>query len=360
MKKKITLTLASGVLISVATLYLAFKNVPLTELINYLKSINYLWIVPTTLIVLICFVLRAVRWQFILGSNRRINFWQAFHPLMIGFMINCILPGRVGEVARPVILKRNEDIPFSTGLATVAAERVFDMSMLIILFITFFTAVNIDPDLGLTFGKYELNRETLEFVFGGMLKLSVLFLAGILMVSLEKTRKIIQRLVMALPKLFFFASPSLKDKMQKRIVMPIVTMVDNAAAGFTLIKQPKRISFCIVFTVIIWALQAFSYYVFALGCPGVGLTFTEFTAVMIIICFFIALPSAPGFWGLWEAGGIFAMLLFGVSIKDAAGFTLANHAIQVFPVIFVGLVSAVITGVNIWQVSFGKESKEQV
>jgi len=36
---------------------------------------------------------------------------------MIGFMINCILPGRVGEVARPIILKKKENVPFSTGLA---------------------------------------------------------------------------------------------------------------------------------------------------------------------------------------------------------------------------------------------------
>ena len=54
------------------------------------------------------------------------------------------------------------------------------------------------------------------------------------------------------------------------------------------------------------------------------------------------------------AWGVFAMLLFGVSFKDAAGFTLASHAIQLFPVILVGLVSALITGVNIWQVSFAK------
>ena len=74
-------------------------------------------------------------------------------------------------------------------------------------------------------------------------------------------------------------------------------------------------------------------------------------AVMVIICFFIALPSVPGFWGLWEAGGVFAMALFGVSSKDAAGFTLTNHAVQVFPVIIVGLMSAVYTGVDIRQVS---------
>jgi len=71
---------------------------------------------------------------------------------------------------------------------------------------------------------------------------------------------------------------------------------------------------------------------------------------MIIICFFIALPSVPGFWGIWEAGGIFALSLFGVSAKEAAGFTLANHAIQMFPVIIIGVISAMLSGVDTLQI----------
>ncbi|MGD8369796.1 MAG: lysylphosphatidylglycerol synthase domain-containing protein, partial [Desulfobacterales bacterium] len=93
------------------------------------------------------------------------------------------------------------------------------------------------------------------------------------------------------------------------------------------------------------------------GCPGIGLSVFELTAVMVIVCFFIALPSVPGFWGLWEAGGVFALALFGVPSKEAAGFTLVNHVVQMFPVILVGLVSAMVTGVNIVQVS--RESRDQ-
>ena len=73
-------------------------------------------------------------------------------------------------------------------------------------------------------------------------------------------------------------------------------------------------------------------------------------AVMVLICFFIALPSVPGFWGLWEAGGVFALLLFGISTKEAAGFALASHTLQLFPVILIGLISAWISGVNILQI----------
>ena len=89
------------------------------------------------------------------------------------------------------------------------------------------------------------------------------------------------------------------------------------------------------------------------------LNFLEITAVMVIICFFIALPSVPGFWGLWEAGGIFALYLFGVNTAAAAGFTLANHAVQIFPVIIAGMISAAITGINIRDMSFNQKTDIQ-
>jgi len=132
MKKKITLSLLLGAGISAAALYFAFKNVPFNELIGYLATIDYIWVVPTVGVALFTFVLRVIRWQIILGGNAAgIGFWQAFHPMMIGFMINCVLPGRAGEVARPIILSKKDKVPFSTGLATVAAERVFDIGLLI-------------------------------------------------------------------------------------------------------------------------------------------------------------------------------------------------------------------------------------
>jgi hypothetical protein len=113
---------------------------------------------------------------------------------------------------------------------------------------------------------------------------------------------------------------------------------------------------CIGLSFLIWVIVAFSYYAFALGCPGLTISLTEMTAVKVIICMFIALPSVPGYWGLWEAGGMFAMTLFGASTRDAAGFTLANHALQIFPVILIGMASAALTGVNIWRTSYRPDS----
>ncbi len=360
MKKNMTISFVGGVVISAIALYFAFKNVPLAELLKYLASINYLWVLPAVLISIFSFVLRAVRWRIILATTRKISIRGAIHPMMIGFMINCVLPGRLGEVARPVILQKEEKIPFGTGMATVVAERVFDISLLILLFIITVGGLKIDPALSIAFGKYQLNRETLQAIFGGMLMLGVVLIVGIALFSMSRVRKIIYDIVRFTPALFFFAGQRFKESYRKKICEPLISILKNIAQGFTLIRYPKKILLCFVYSLLIWGLQAFSYYLISLGSPGINLTYYEITAVMVIICFFIALPSAPGWWGLWEAGGVFALSLFGISAKDAAGYTLANHAIQVIPVIIAGFASAMILSVNIRQMSYaGKEYHRQ-
>ena len=360
MNKKMTISFIVGLVISAAALYFAFRKVPLGDLISYLASINYLWLLPALVMVMISFYLRAVRWQIILASSRNITFWQAYHPMMIGFMINCVLPGRLGEVARPVILQKKEKIPFTTGLATVAAERIFDICLLILLFIITVNAIQVNPDVNVTFGKYQLNRETLDFIFGSMIKVGVVLIAGIILVSIGKIREFFYGFIRYMPSLLFFADPKFKMTLQEKFCDPIIRIIENVAQGFTLIRYPKKIILCSVFSLIIWALVAFSYFLFSLGSPGVNLTYYESSVVMVIVCFFISLPSVPGWWGLWEAAGVFGMSLFGVSTKEAAGFTLANHALQVFPVILMGIASAMILSVNIRKLSYeGKDYRRQ-
>ncbi len=336
------LSLVLGVVLSAATLYLAFRNVPVGELIAYIGTIDILWLLPSMAAILAGFFFRVIRWKLILGSSHRVGYWSAHHPLMIGFMMNCVLPGRIGEVARPLILRNRDRVPFTTGLATVAAERVFDLLILIAMLAAVMTAVDIDPGFTRSFGGYQLSGRTLEQVARGMVELSAALAAGIALVSVKRSRNLILGIVGRLPA---------------RVSTPLTAIIENVASGFSLVRDPWRIAACLLLSLGAWVLTVVSYYTMTLGSPGIDLTAFELTAVMVIVCFFIALPSVPGFWGLWEAGGVFALALFGIPTKEAAGFTLVNHAVQMFPIIAAGLISAVISGVDILQVS--RESRNK-
>ncbi len=354
MSKKIIISLLVGALMSVATLYLAFRNVPLAELAAYLGSISYLWLIPSTGLVVLAFLLRAYRWRLILKSAKSVGFWDAYHPLMIGFMINCILPGRVGEIARPAIIKKEQAVPFSAGIATVAAERIFDMLVLIALLAAVFTTVTRQPDLDIDFGGWHLNSQVLQTAAWAMIRLAIVLLIGLAGLAFSVTRRWIVRTIEALFAQIGRIVPALKSRAEKAGRL-LAGMVEGFAVGLGLVAHPRRAMACLGLTVLIWSVSALSYWTFSFGCPGIHISYIEMATVMVVVCFFIALPSAPGFWGLWEAGGVFALALFGVSAKDAAGFTLVNHAVQMFPVILLGLLSALITSVNIWQLTYGEK-----
>ena len=354
--KKTLLSFFIGIIVSATALYFAFKNVPLAELVAYIGEVNFLWIGPSVLLVLVAFFLRSLRWRMILGADRELGFWNVHHPLMIGFMLNCIMPGRVGELARPALLFKHERVPFITGLATVAAERVFDIAMLLFIFVLMLGTIRIDPNIDIPFGNYHLTRSTLVTIGQGMVQLSLALLFGIVLISIDASRRLINRVIMGLPKLLFFMSSDFQRRVSDKICARLVAIIENFAKGFALVKKPGRLIVCAGLTVAIWFLSGTSYYVMALGSPGIHLSMIEMFIYMVIICFFIALPSVPGYWGLWEAGGMFALALFGIAPKDAAGFTLMNHAVQLFPVIIVGLLSAMVTGVNIWKASYPEKS----
>lgn len=356
MPRKLVLSLLIGSLLSAAALYLAFRNVPMAELIAYWGKIAYTGLVPSILLILLSFALRVYRWRIILKDAVRLNFWQAFHPLMIGFMINDILPGRVGELARPAILKKKHDLAFGTGLATVAAERVFDMMILIALFAAIFTTVTSRPDLEVTFGGLHLNGHTLQAAAWAMIRISILLVIGLMLLAFSVTRRRLVGMIESLMELAGRAGPIIRKPVQ-RIGRLSIGWVESLAQGLRLVRYPGRALVCLVLTILIWALSVLSYYVFAIGCPGIDLSMTEMTAYVTIICFFIALPSVPGYWGLWEAGGIFALSLFGIPTGDAAGFTLVTHALQLFPVILIGWLSALRTSVDIWQLTYETKTK---
>ncbi len=263
---------------------------------------------------------------------------------MIALMANCILPGRLGELVRPMMLHRHNAVPLSMGLASVTVEGVFDMILLLVALAIILCSVQIDPDIQIPFGHILLTKSTLEALGKSMLMVCLTLICGIILITLRTPREIIIQAIRRIPESRIFAGSDLRETIQKRVCIPLADMSENFAAGLSMLKSTQKICQCVLLTVAIWMLTALTYYIMAIGCPRVNLSFVEMIAVMVIISFFISLPSIPGAWGLWEAGGMFALSLFGIQYKDAAGFVLISHAVYVFPVILAGLFSAMLIG----------------
>lgn len=123
--------------------------------------------------------------------------------MMIGFMLNLVLPGRVGEIARPVILNQKDGIPFASGIATVVTERLFDLVVLLILLSVTLAYSNIDPDIEIRFNTLVLKKTTIEVIGKGLLNFCLLLIFGIVILLFQKSSELISNIMMKLPSLLF-------------------------------------------------------------------------------------------------------------------------------------------------------------
>lgn len=347
MKRSMWISLGAGILLSVLGFYFAFRNIPAGLLVKSLAGIDYPWLAAGAAVGLFSFVVRALRWQLILGASEKLPFAAVYHPTIIAFMINTVLPGRVGELARPVILRQQNNVPFTLGVTTVIAERMLDMITLVALFAWVMSVVHIEPGLEISFRNWQLDRELLNSIARQVSRLCIIITVGLAVLSLPAVQRFLKAVILNAPGRILAKRPSAADKLREKISIPLARMIDHAGSGLLMIQRPMRLGLCLSYSVVIWILQAGALYLATFAFPAVELDFFQVMTVFIIICFFIILPSVPGFWGIWEAGSVFGLALFGVEKDVAAGFSLASHAMLLFPVFIAGVISAVATGVKI-------------
>jgi len=119
--------------LTVVFLVLALQRVDLTGFVDELRGVNYVWLLPSAVCTLVGYVLRTARWRIILSGAARAPLSTLFPVLIMGFAINNLLPGRLGEFWRAYLLGRKRNVPKTFALASVVVERVFDGLTLIAL-----------------------------------------------------------------------------------------------------------------------------------------------------------------------------------------------------------------------------------
>ncbi|MHB1021979.1 MAG: lysylphosphatidylglycerol synthase transmembrane domain-containing protein [Acidobacteriaceae bacterium] len=85
------------------------------------------------LIIYTNYVLRAMRWAIFLKPVKQVSWWKLIGSQFIGFAGLAIF-GRLGELIRPYLVARRTDLTFSSQIAVVMVERIFDLGAFAILF----------------------------------------------------------------------------------------------------------------------------------------------------------------------------------------------------------------------------------
>jgi len=90
------------------------------------------WLAPALLVLAAQAWVRATRWASLIRPSveRAVGAAQVLDAMLVGYFVNAILPGRLGEVARALVVSRREAVAFSGVAASVVVERAVDVMAL--------------------------------------------------------------------------------------------------------------------------------------------------------------------------------------------------------------------------------------
>jgi len=309
MDRKVKTKIIIGIIFSGFFLALAIRNVSFSQLLKAMADANYLFLIPAFLLTLLVYWLRAVRWRYLLIPIKPIRNNQLFIITMIGFMVNNVLPVRVGELVRAYLLGKQENLSKSLSLATVVVERLLDSFAILSLSL---------PILFIFSFPGWIKRVGIIFLIFYALIICFLFLLHYFSVPI----------IRILEKLIHPISVGFSNRIEH--------ILESFCQGLNLFKFRKQIFWVFFYSYSIWLgaslIVLLVLYAFHFNFP--------FYAPFLILAFIAlgaAIPSSPGFVGTLQFFCVTGLALFGIPESEALGFSIAYHASQYIPITSIGL-----------------------
>jgi hypothetical protein len=275
-------------------LVIAFWGVDPSRLVAALGKAKPMLLLPAALSILVGLFARARSWQILLHG--RVSLRRAFDALNAGYLLNIVLPFRLGELGRAYILGRRPPLTTGQVVATVVIERVID------------TLVSLG---GLAVALALVVTPAWAQSLVAWISLAVLLGLGALFLLMARGDRLAALL--------------------RRSPVPMVTgfagATDEFVRGLELLSQPRRVLRAAFWSLMAWAtawlqiwllLRAFSIH----GSLVVSLL------VSGVIAFGAAVPSSPGAVGGYELSAVAGLMIFGYQREPALSVAIAGHGLQ--------------------------------
>ena len=305
-----------GILVSAALLYYAFRGVHFREVAAHVREADPWLLIAAGIAATVVFPLRALRWRPLLHPiNPDSRFEPRFAATCIGFMANNLLPARVGEFARAYTLSRLEPVRMSASFGSLVVERMFDgITVLSLLLISL--AWPTFPEFSGT--DFSGAATTLAIALAAAF--------GILLVMVHAPAGSVRFFQRTLGRL-------LPSAFRRPIVDALAAFLEGVAA----IRDWRLVLATAAWSLVVWGAGAVGFWIgfkaFGLDVPFLGAVFLQ-----SVIALAVSLPSAPGFFGLFEAGARIGLVeVWGVESARAVAFALGFHIAGFIPITLLGL-----------------------
>ncbi len=316
-RKKALFLIGCGV--TVFFLYMALRKQNLAEIASALRAAHYGYLLPALLVFSIGYLVRTLRWQFLLNPVKSVPLARLFPLLIIGFMANNIFPSRAGEVIRAYITGRKEGISRSATFATILIERIFDGLILVLFFAAVLLAAPLPAHLSAE-KQGMVQQITHAATATGLLLTSILAALLAAITWRERSVALFSWIIRRMP------GPS------QAFAMRVLHSVMNGLESLT---RARDAFFIFLTSIISWALEAASYY-FVLNAFGLEFPFYVPVLLLSVVNLATMVPSTPGYFGPFEFFGAETLKFFGADPETALASVIVIHALVYLPITLLG------------------------
>jgi uncharacterized protein (TIRG00374 family) len=296
-----------GCALSLALIVWLLWSVDLQRLGTQLAATHWGWLGVAALFGVAGLFVRAWRWYYL--------FPPGSHPpglvpaMMIGYMVNNVLPLRAGEVVRVYVVARRWRGPgrFWTAAATLIVERVLDSLCIVLILATLVFFVDVPRQV--------------EIAALVMLAIDVVGVSVLTAITLAPAgcRRLIERLA--------GRWPAVRDR-----ALGVFEMFLHGLDG---IRTLRHLPVLVVATGLVWVMPAAAAWT-GLRAAGLDLPPLAGWVVLAFVGLGVSIPSAPGYFGVFHFAAVMAVQIFGVPDTTAFGYAIVFHASQFVPVTAVG------------------------
>lgn len=284
------------------------------EFVSAFKSANYR-LLPLLLLILATFyTLKAYRWKLLLSPLGEYRTWgDCFGPMLSGFAVNNVLPARIGEIVRVLVFARRTSQPIASVLTTVALERILDtLSILLLLGVGLVSLPNISQ---------EMRKQAI--VVGSVVLLGVVGAVCFLVWTTTFLRLFDGTLAL------LRVPTALREKIGR--------ILETAANGLSSLKSPRKLIVIVVVSLLQWILNGTMMYI-SLRSFGVVVPYMASWVLLGVVALSVAIPAAPGFFGVVQAGFTKTLQIFPVAQPAVLAASIYYHMMQYIPVTVIGLI----------------------
>lgn len=303
--------MAIGIGVSVLAVVILLHQVSVADLASTLGTARPLPLVALVASVFVTLAPRALRWQALLRPTRRVPLRPLLSTLTISYMASTILPLRAGELVRAAFLAEREKLGLPLVAATIVIEKLFDFlaigAMLAILVVT----VPLPPAAR---------------VAGGTIA-GVTLVGFACAVALAWWPGPVLRLAAELER-------HLPGPLARRV--PLARLARDVALGTSALAVPSLWLPLLGWSAVVWLCSLPSIWLGGLAL-GTFLSGASTMFTVVVTSTGQAVPSSPGYVGVYQAAVTFALESFGLGAAVALGVAVLTWAFTYVPLVLAGI-----------------------